>query len=164
MKTCRTCKIDKDLDSFYRSRNADGRETQCKKCKGESRKARMAKTPGRQTAYNKSWAVKFPDKARQVARNNERNRDPIKVRKIQRDAQARRRARKRAAFVDDVRSDVVLDQHEGICGICLVPVDPNDFHVDHRVPLAKGGEHSYSNTQPAHPKCNLMKSDKLLAA
>jgi 5-methylcytosine-specific restriction endonuclease McrA len=33
-----------------------------------------------------------------------------------------------------------------------VPVEA--FHVDHKVPLARGGEHSYENVQPAHPFCN----------
>jgi 5-methylcytosine-specific restriction endonuclease McrA len=36
------------------------------------------------------------------------------------------------------------------------------FHVDHIMPLAKGGLHCYTNVQVAHPKCNLSKKDKIL--
>lgn len=61
------------------------------------------------------------------------------------------------AFVEYVHPLVVLELHDGMCGICGDDVDPSDFHVDHIEPLAKGGEHSYLNTQPAHPRCNMSK-------
>ena len=34
--------------------------------------------------------------------------------------------------------------------------------VDHVIPLARGGTHSNDNIRPAHAKCNLRKSSKLL--
>lgn len=52
--------------------------------------------------------------------------------------------------------------HGGMCGICKGFID-GDFHVDHRIPLSKGGMHGYANCQPAHPKCNLSKGDKIVA-
>jgi 5-methylcytosine-specific restriction endonuclease McrA len=67
---------------------------------------------------------------------------------------------KRDAFVEDVVPLVVLERHDGTCGICGEDVDPLDFHVDHIWPLARGGEHSYQNTQPAHPDCNQRKGVK----
>ncbi len=88
----------------------------------------------------------------------------IKTREIARRGQLARRARKAAAFVEHVDPLVLLDEHEGICGICLEPVDPADFHVDHIIPLARGGEHSYANTQVAHPICNVGKGARLLEA
>ena len=65
------------------------------------------------------------------------------------------------AFVEEVYPLVVLERDDGICGICGEDVDPFDFHVDHIIPLSRGGEHSYANTQPAHPFCNLSKNDRL---
>lgn len=47
--------------------------------------------------------------------------------------------------------------HNGICGICGVAVDPIDFHVDHIIPVARGGCTTYKNSQPAHPACNYAK-------
>lgn len=69
----------------------------------------------------------------------------------------RRAAAKRARFVDDVDRLVVLEMDDGVCGICGEDVDPMDFHVDHIVPLSRGGEHSYANSQSAHPRCNRRK-------
>lgn len=74
---------------------------------------------------------------------------------------AARRARLRNAFVENVDAQVVYERDEGICGLCDIAVDPTDYHVDHIIPLAKGGEHSYKNVQLAHPSCNLTKGDKL---
>jgi 5-methylcytosine-specific restriction endonuclease McrA len=69
----------------------------------------------------------------------------------------RRRARKLNAFVEDVDPTVLFERDEGLCGICGKPVDLTIAHVDHAIPLARGGEHSYANTQLAHPHCNLSK-------
>lgn len=74
----------------------------------------------------------------------------------------RRRARKLgAAHVEHVDRRVVLESHDEICGICGDAVDPLDYHVDHIVPLTRGGDHTYDNSQPAHPSCNLRKHNKL---
>lgn len=71
--------------------------------------------------------------------------------------EAARRARKLDQFVEQVDALLVLELCDGVCGICEEDVDPLDFHVDHIIPLARGGDHSYANTQPAHPVCNLRK-------
>lgn len=73
-----------------------------------------------------------------------------------------RRARQRSAFVEHVDPRRVFERDHGICGICNELVDPIDFHVDHVIPLARGGEHSYANTQTAHPACNMSKGYKLM--
>lgn len=74
-----------------------------------------------------------------------------------RDREGRRRAAKREVYVENVHPLVLLELHDGVCGICGEDVDPLDFHVDHIDPLGDGGEHSYANTQPAHPACNIAK-------
>lgn len=77
------------------------------------------------------------------------------------EAVARRKARKMAAFVEDIDRGVVLERDQGYCGICDELVDPNDFHIDHVIPISLGGAHSYANVQVAHPFCNLRKGAKL---
>jgi 5-methylcytosine-specific restriction endonuclease McrA len=72
-----------------------------------------------------------------------------------------RRALKTKAFVERVFRSVVFQRDEGVCGICDKPVEPDDWHLDHIVPLSKGGEHSYANVQVAHPFCNMAKGDKI---
>ena len=71
------------------------------------------------------------------------------------------RARKRNQFVEHVDPEVIWERDKGICGICGDPIEGR-FDVDHIVPLARGGEHSYANTQAAHPTCNYRKRDRLV--
>jgi 5-methylcytosine-specific restriction endonuclease McrA len=95
---------------------------------------------------------------RRTADYDRRNREAANARK--RKGGAVRRARQRAQFVEVVVPAVVLERGDGRCGICLEPVDPSNFHIDHIIPLARGGEHSYANSQPAHPLCNQQKGDR----
>jgi 5-methylcytosine-specific restriction endonuclease McrA len=75
-----------------------------------------------------------------------------------------RRARKLAAFVEVVDPQVVFDRDGGICGICRTPVeDDQRWDVDHVIPLAKGGQHSYANVQLAHASCNKKKATRIAA-
>lgn len=48
------------------------------------------------------------------------------------------------------------------CGICVEPI-VNQYHIDHIIPVAKGGEHTIDNLQLAHPLCNLRKGAKILS-
>jgi len=73
-----------------------------------------------------------------------------------------RRARKANAFVERVDPAVVFSHAKGVCGICHKVIDRAEkWHVDHVVPLARGGVHSYDNAQPAHAFCNVSKGTKL---
>ena len=74
--------------------------------------------------------------------------------------QAVKRARRAAVFVEHVDRRVVFERDGGVCGICDGAVDPADWHLDHRQPIARGGLHCYANVQVAHPLCNMRKRDK----
>ena len=88
-------------------------------------------------AYARQWGLENPEQRRQI--------------------NARRRARERNAFIEDIDRQTVLEHDEGICGICEEPVDRDNFHIDHIVPLSRSGLHCYANVQVAHPQCNLEK-------
>ena len=66
-------------------------------------------------------------------------------------------------FVETVNRAVVWKRDGGVCHICGMPADPNDWHLDHVRPLALGGEHSYANCRVSHPACNLKKGAKTAA-
>jgi len=101
---------------------------------------------GEESTYQRRWEESTPERVREQAYKHG----------------TRRRAHKLgAATVEDVDRRLVLESHGAICGICGEAVDPLNFHVDHIVPLSRGGDHSYVNTQPAHPFCNNSKRDKL---
>lgn len=82
---------------------------------------------------------------------------------------ARRRARKRGAFIETVRDAVVIARDKGMCHICgktvnlkaLVP-HPKAPTLDHVIPLSRGGEHSYRNVRLAHFICNSVKGSSAM--
>lgn len=83
---------------------------------------------------------------------------------IKRAAKTRRRARKRNAWVEEVWRPKVYERDNWTCRICHEPVDrdaevpdPLAPTLDHIVPLALGGDHSYANVQCAHYRCNSLK-------
>lgn len=75
-----------------------------------------------------------------------------------------RKAKKFRQWVEDVDRDVLWQRDCGVCYICGLPADPNDWHLEHKIPIKLGGEHSYANTGVSHPICNLRKGSSLISA
>lgn len=49
-----------------------------------------------------------------------------------------------------------------VCGICGKPIESfSDMHLDHIIPVSRGGETQPENIQLAHAACNLRKGDKV---
>lgn len=79
----------------------------------------------------------------------------------------RRRARKQAAYIEDVDADYIYLRDSYKCQICgkrlamtkTVP-HPKAPTIDHIIPLAQGGTHERNNVQAAHFLCNSRKSDR----
>ena len=71
---------------------------------------------------------------------------------------AARRAQRRNAFVERVYKSVVWKRDGGICYLCGEKCG-DDWHLDHKIPLSRGGQHSYLNTGVACVACNLSKHD-----
>lgn len=74
----------------------------------------------------------------------------------------RRRARKLEAGGSFSRHDVMMqiNQQRGCCWWCGKPVG-NDYHVDHIIPLSRGGSNGPENIVIACAPCNLSKGAKL---
>lgn len=121
-------------------RTRDGLKGECKECAKARR--RICVTPEREARYNRAKYLADPEGFKRRAVEYE--------------------ARKTAAFVERVDPLVVLERADGVCGICFDDVDPLRFDVDHIYPLSLGGDHSYVNTQPAHPSCNGRKRARVL--
>lgn len=78
-----------------------------------------------------------------------------------------RRMRRRYAEMDAVEPivrRVVFERDGWICQLCGEPVDPDlrapdpeSASLDHRIPIARGGDHTYDNIQLAHFGCNARK-------
>jgi hypothetical protein len=177
-KRCCRCGESKWRSEFYRNKGRlDGLQTICKDCTKRQNVAYKDQRPGwwRETAsYNnltpeqierrrlraQDWHRANPERARENSRrwywaNLEFAREKS------RQHQTTRHARKLAVFVEAIDPLVVIERCDGVCGICGRDVDPMSFEVDHIIPLARGGEHSYANAQAAHMACNRRKSAHL---
>lgn len=177
-KVCSRCREDLPRSEFYKNKGRpDGIQTVCKGCTGALNSERKAANPDWWRPYRATQVLtdaqrrQRDERARRWRQDNpERHKanaerwlaaNPEKARAMSMKRSATRRARKAGAFVEYVDPLVVLERADGVCGICGQDVDPWTFQVDHIVPLAAGGEHSYANTQPAHALCNRKKWMKL---
>jgi len=82
---------------------------------------------------------------------------------------ANRRAKQRGVAYEVVVPERVFERDNWTCQLCGEPVSgvvPEDSAptIDHIVPLAKNGPHTYSNVQCAHFLCNCLKRDVLISA
>ena len=67
-------------------------------------------------------------------------------------AQENRRERRRA------KRQPVIDRDGMVCQLCGEDIeDEADLHIDHIIPVSKGGSPELSNLQAAHAKCNMQK-------
>lgn len=83
---------------------------------------------------------------------------------------SKRKARVRNATIENVDPIKVFEHDHWTCMICVKPtpkekrgtIELDAPELDHIVPLAKGGAHSYANTQTLCRSCNMKKSDTLV--
>lgn len=157
-KRCGACGEFKPPSEFHA--NGGRLKSVCDACKKAYNAAYRQANRERLTSNDRAYGE--ANRERINARIEEHKRaNPETYRPIGRRRSSARRARKLGQFVEHVDPLVVLERDDNRCGICGLDVDPLDFHVDHVIPLALGGEHSYMNTQTAHPSCNSAKRDSL---
>lgn len=191
MKTCTKCRETKDAAMFPRDKGrADGLFPWCKTCVAAKqvkwREANRTKHRGAVLAYQKanrasknaSDRKRYHDDPVKARTENKRKRSQPEYKAKRRstyasyraanldklaDKEAKRRAIKVAATVEPVSRAEVWSRGAGQCWLCGKPVTLRGMHVDHAVPLSRGGAHSYANCRPACAGCNLRKGAKLPA-
>jgi 5-methylcytosine-specific restriction endonuclease McrA len=76
----------------------------------------------------------------------------------------KRYAARRGSQVDRVSYEVIVAVHGMICHLCKLPIMTRaDLQMDHVIPLARGGSHTYGNIRPSHGLCNRRKHAKLMS-
>lgn len=120
----------------------------------------------------KKWKEKNPEKVREAKRKHSikyREKISARVKKWReenpeklRSARARRKAKIRNASGDVASSDIkfIFKAQKGKCVSCMSDLNKTSYHIDHRIPLAKGGMHTKSNIDLLCPSCNLRKGAK----
>lgn len=112
----------------------------------------------------KYCSSKCRDKAHQAKRASEGKKVGAKYRK--------RAQRYGCAYEKGITRFKVVERDNYICGICGKVCNPNDKRwgtfgpdyptLDHIIPLAKGGSHSWDNVQCACGECNSYKRDLII--
>lgn len=121
--------------------------------------------------YRKANAERIADWMREYQKNNAEKiaARVSKYNKLHPEKQAaitrNYRARKRSAVGTHTAVDIarILDKQKGLCANChtkLFEYGKHKYHVDHIMPLARGGSNWPSNLQCLCPTCNLSKNAK----
>jgi parvulin-like peptidyl-prolyl isomerase len=121
-----------------------------------------AKVLAYNVAYNKKY---FPslDKEEVARKKREymaKSPEQIKKKQVYNNSY---RARKLSTSDGTVTTEFIKElftKQGGRCAISFIPLD-NGYHIDHIIPLSKGGEHTRSNIQLVLPSINIQKRAKL---
>lgn len=106
-------------------------------------------------SYQKEWRENHSDKKKEMDRSW-KDRHPVE-RRLQTHT---RRARVKLNGVSRFKKEQISNCSSRLCGICSEYIE-NNFHIDHIIPISKGGSHTIENVQLTHPFCNLSKNDKI---
>lgn len=185
LKKCSKCKDEKELQMFNKNkRKHDGYSTECKKCVNDYNEQYRNLPENKEVAklYNKIYCI---EKAKEIAANKkqyvldnqekvqsykknhyEQNKETYKSRtsKYKKDNPQkykeyahRRRAAKKSVPVELFTIQDIFTMYGSLCFYCGDVYE----HLDHYIPLSKGGSHTLSNVRPSCKGCNLSKSSKL---
>ena len=140
MKTCTKCGIEKDESAFHK-KSGPTLMSWCKECRVGQRRTTYLQRSAQESASYKVWRLAHPEAVRANTANY--------------------RARKLTASGTFSADDVLylyIDQQQSCayCGNTLLA----GYHVEHKIPLIRGGSNSLENLCLACPTCNLRKGAK----
>ena len=142
-------------DTFSRA-NKKYRQANLEKIRQKHKEYRKA-NPEKIKESKKKWAQANPEKDKEGRRKNER----------------KRRALKLENGHSPYTETEVLNLYGTDCHLCSQPIDfeaPRRFnkpgwelglHIDHIIPISKGGSDTLENVKPAHGRCNVSKGNRL---
>lgn len=151
MRICGKCKQKKKLDDFRvlfdKRYDLNYRGNQCRKCRCQYKKDYLKKYPEKKLAYGRKYRKKYREKIRFQKRIQESRRIALK------------RTTADGTITTKAIEDLFLKQG-GRCKKCSCLL--KKYHIDHIIPISKGGKHSIKNIQLLCPMCNMKKHDKII--
>jgi 5-methylcytosine-specific restriction endonuclease McrA len=182
VRQCRSCETQKPIDAFatgqrecrecrsgryarYRREHADAERERHRRYYQEHREALLA--------FVKRWRLtpQGRESARVAARKYWHSHTVVQKRVIllgwheSRYANAAlRRARIYSTRIERIVRSVVIERDARTCHLCgRTGLTDRQIHIDHVVPLSRGGTHTYDNVRVACVPCNYHKSNRLPA-
>lgn len=159
--------------------NAKHRQEERRRIKQEQIKAKQE-----QNKKDRFWGKEFPQKTMAVCvscgqlfipRNDRQICCSEKCTKKHQNNKDKRVSKIKGAMIDrDISLKILYQKEHGVCYLCNGKCSWSDYYIDrngqkitggmypsidHVIPLAKGGKHSWENVRLAHRECNWIKSD-----
>jgi len=170
VKVCNQCKQEQPLSNFYKQpKNKDGLKHFCKSCSVIKTKQWKESNPNKVTVQkNKYYELNKKKENERCKKYRTSNRDKINGLK------RKRRALTLGNDCSPYTLQQVIDTYGLDCHICNDQIDlkaPRQpgkdgwefgLHIDHFVPLSKGGADNLNNVRPSHGVCNLKKGSKVI--
>ncbi len=186
MKRCYKCNQEKPYSDFSLNKSHyDGFSSECRDCVNAYNRAYYIKNQSKVKETVRKYRLENPEIIRKrKADYHKRNKDKIIMKvsewqknnpervKLQRKLfgkrhrqemnmrAAQRRARIRNNGVFFVTKKEIKKLYASPCFYCGADAE----HIDHLIPISRGGRHSIGNLLPACANCNHAKSNKFLAA
>lgn len=168
-KLCKNCNCNKELSEFYKaSNNKDGYRNSCKVCMN------MASKEYERKGYNKLRSIKYYENIdiHRLKRSNrsaeQKERCALATKEYRKTPQGKlvakngnnkRRSKELLGSVTTEQLATLLKVDT--CFYCKVDLNTTIVHIDHFIPLSKGGLHDIHNLVVSCAKCNLSKRDKI---
>lgn len=178
-KQCSKCQAIKPYSAFHKDpRKRSGLRSDCRECRKKYKAKYRAENKETIRAYTRA----YQERQNEVTRAwRERNREKVlegcrqhyrenidQVRAYYRENKEaflirlrNRRARLREAEGSHTSKEI-SQMHEdqgGLCAYCGVDLN-GEFHVDHMVPISRGGRNDWTNLAVTCPFCNWSKNDR----
>jgi len=159
-KICTKCGFEKDISAFNCDKTKkDGYYPSCKECKQEKDKKTYLKNPKKKYEVVKAYMIKKGTFQEYKPYNpdfykSEKSRFKKRARDL------KRRTLKKGVYGDISIDDIkyLIEIYNGKCAYCNKDCS-EDFHVDHKTPLSRGGDNHNENLALSCPSCNYSKGD-----
>lgn len=170
-RTCSRCGIRKLLSDYYSDKLATlGKRSYCKECQKAGASANYSRDPERKKSYQRRQRKLNLARVREAdTQRYERDKDK-RISLVENQLHKRRARRNQVPFEEGITRVALRKRGGDFCAYCKVELNfvraknrefsPADATIEHRLPLSRGGKHTWANVVLACRACNLSKGSK----